>query len=164
MGNVTFINKNDNQLLSRVREFLMGPMGFGKNFFFFFFFNNNNNNNNNNNKNNYLFLIHPKKTHFSFSFFSGPFYFQSPKGKNIAKARGLRAFIDSFETVPMESIVLHLEKQDFTRWLLTHGKYVCFLFFVFFFFFFLFFSLSFLFFFPSLTQFTKKKNNNKKNK
>ena len=47
-----------------------------------------------------------------------------PDGRVIAKAEGLRSLIDSFETVPPESIFYHLERNDFQRWLLTHGKQV----------------------------------------
>ncbi len=53
----------------------------------------------------------------------GDFVFRDASGKEFARARSLGDFERLFPEVPLESILFHSERNDFSTWLIAHGEF-----------------------------------------
>ena len=53
----------------------------------------------------------------------GDFVFCSPDGKELKRVRTLRDFELAIGNLPVESILYHAERDDYSRWMAAHGEY-----------------------------------------
>jgi len=53
----------------------------------------------------------------------GDFVFCSPDGKELKRVRTLRDFELAIGSLPVESILYHAERDDYSRWMAAHGEY-----------------------------------------
>ncbi|MCK5737172.1 MAG: hypothetical protein KAH21_11865 [Spirochaetaceae bacterium] len=53
----------------------------------------------------------------------GDFVFYSPDGEELKRVRTLRDFELAIGSLPVESILYHAERDDYSRWMAAHGEY-----------------------------------------
>ena len=53
----------------------------------------------------------------------GDFIFRLPGGKRIARANDLKSLVEQLHTVPIESILFHASRNDFSRWLKARTEF-----------------------------------------
>ena len=53
----------------------------------------------------------------------GDFVFRLPGGKRIARANDLKSLVEQLQTVPIESILFHASRNDFSRWLKARTEF-----------------------------------------
>ena len=53
----------------------------------------------------------------------GDFVFCSPNGHELKRVRTLREFELAIGTLPVESVLFHAERNDYSRWMTAHGEY-----------------------------------------
>ncbi len=53
----------------------------------------------------------------------GDFVFCNPDGQELRRVRTLREFELAIGTLPVESVLYHAERNDYSRWMTAHGEY-----------------------------------------
>ncbi len=57
------------------------------------------------------------------NFFFGDFVFSLPDGTPVGRAKDMKSLLEMLRTVPAESIALHAERNDFSRWLKARTEF-----------------------------------------
>ena len=53
----------------------------------------------------------------------GDFVFRNPDGSYLGQVRTLREFALAIETLPTKTLLLHSDREDYSRWMKAHGEY-----------------------------------------
>jgi CheY-like chemotaxis protein len=68
-------------------------------------------------------LLHQLRRQLAELFAFGPFTFRLPTGAEAGKAHDLIALVAGIRTVPIESVLYHAERNDFSRWLSVRAEF-----------------------------------------
>ena len=68
-------------------------------------------------------LLHELRDFMMNHFGFGDFVFQTPDGKEVARANNLKTLEEQLAIIPIESIVYHAERNDFSKWLKARTEF-----------------------------------------
>jgi hypothetical protein len=68
-------------------------------------------------------LLHQLRRQLAELFAFGPFTFRVPNGAEVGKAHDLITLVAGIKSVPIESVVYHAERNDFSRWLSVRAEF-----------------------------------------